>query len=224
MEEVLKIKPLPGEIGITGLKEILNSELQQVVVLYGNKKNIKSLFDKPKKKKKVIQKVEETEQNGKTGDLAKQILQNVKEQVAAHLKREISQLDDTEDWAEFGFDSILLSSFINKFNAKFNLNLLPTVLFESTNIQAFGEYLTENYEAHFSKLLSVNSNTNSKTTEKEAEVETEEEQDMTSFARSFKQKYKSKSVYRDKDLAIVGMSCNIGGAKIVLGHLPSCVF
>ncbi|WP_160128824.1 SDR family NAD(P)-dependent oxidoreductase [Kordia antarctica] len=215
LEQVLKIKPLPGEFGLIALKEILNSEAQQVVVLYGNKKNIKSLFDKPKKKKKVVQKTqqsEETGQNSGAGDLAKQILQNVKEQVAAHLKRQIDQLDDTEDWAEFGFDSILLSSFINKFNAKFNLNLLPTVLFESTNIQAFSEYLTENYEEHFSKLLSVNSNNTSKTVETEEETPTEEE-DITSFARGFKQKYKSKSSYRDKDLAIVGMSCNIGGAK-----------
>jgi len=210
LEQALKIKPLPGAFGLKALQEIIHSNAQQVVVLYGNKKNIKSLFDKPKKKKKVVQ---EIKQDTDTGDLGKQILHNVKEQVAAHLKREISQLDDTEDWAEFGFDSILLSSFINKFNAKFNVNLLPTVLFESTNIQSFSEYLTENYAEHFSKLLSVNANNTSQKVETAEETPTEEEQDITSFARSFKQKYKKNSAYRDKDLAIVGMSCNIGGAR-----------
>lgn len=210
LQEVFKIKPLPAKEGLTALLQILKSNATQVVVLYGSKKNIKNLFGKPKKKKKTAT-PKTSEVATETDGLQKEISQKVKEQVSGHLKRKIEQLDTTEDWSEFGFDSILLSSFINKFNAEFNLNLLPTVLFEATSIDAFTEYLYENHANTFSNTTS--SEKPQDTAQEETQDETVEEDDITSFARSFKQKYKSRNVYRDKDLAIVGMSCKIAGAN-----------
>lgn len=209
LQEVFKIKPLPAQEGLQALQQILQSNETQVVVLYGSKKNIKNLFNKPKKKKKIAKPVAS---NTITDGLQKEISQKVKEQVAAHLKRKIEQLDTTADWSEFGFDSILLSSFINKFNAEFNLNLLPTVLFEATSIDAFSEYLHENHANTFSKTASSENVQNTATTQTQNEEEILAD-NITPFARSFKQKYKSRNVYRDKDLAIVGMSCKIAGAN-----------
>lgn len=209
--QVFKIKPLPASSGLKALKEIMSINQHQVVVLYGNKKNIKALFDKPKTKKKQVKKVEEPKE---TSDLDKVILHNVKEQVAAHLKTKIEQLDDTEDWAEFGFDSILLSSFVNRFNSKFNLNLMPTVMFEATNIQQFSQYLKDNFAETFSNKNTSGTNPDTKEQVKVSETKvSEEDNDLSVFARSFKRKYKTKGTYRDKDLAVVGMSCRIAGAK-----------
>ncbi|WP_046744429.1 SDR family NAD(P)-dependent oxidoreductase [Kordia zhangzhouensis] len=211
LKEVFKIKPLPAKQGLIALHQILQSDAQQVVVLYGSKKNVKNLFTKPKKKKKVV-KPEATVSATTTDVLQQEISQKVKEQVAGHLKRKIEQLDTTADWSEFGFDSILLSSFINKFNAEFNLNLLPTVLFEATNIDAFSQYLYENHASYFSS-TSMSENQQKETQLPVEKEESEEDANSTPFARSFKQKYKNRNSYRDKDLAIVGMSCKIAGAN-----------
>jgi len=208
LREVFKIKPLPAQKGLEALQQIIQSAENHIVVLYGSKKNIKNLFNKPKKKKKVAQ---SATTNTNTDALQKEITQKVKEQVAAHLKRKIEQLDTTADWSEFGFDSILLSSFINKFNAEFNLNLLPTVLFEATSIDAFSEYLHENHLNTFEKTTALEKPQNIEPAQTQSEEI--EDDDITSFARSFKQKYKNRNEYRDKDLAIVGMSCKIAGAN-----------
>lgn len=209
--EVLKIKPLSAEVGLKALQQIIQSDVQQVLVLYGNKKNIKALLNKPKKKKtKVVQKVV-TESLSDSENIFKEVLAKVKNEVATHLKRKVEQLDETADWAEFGFDSILLSSFVNKFNAKFELSLIPTVMFEATNMQQFSQYLVDNYESYFSNKESVK--LEEETTQVEKEEIADEEDDVTVFAKGFKKKYANKEAYRDKDLAIVGMSCKIAGAK-----------
>jgi 3-oxoacyl-(acyl-carrier-protein) synthase/NADP-dependent 3-hydroxy acid dehydrogenase YdfG len=211
--EVFKIKPLPAKSGLKALKEIINSDHDQVVVLFGNKKNIKVLFEKPKETKKPVQ---PKEQKAETNKLDRKILENVKDQVAKHLKRQADELDETADWAEFGFDSILLSSFINKFNAHFNLNMMPTVMFEATNIQQFSEYLKNNFATHFSKDPSRENNNSAEAIKQDnnnKEVPEEVDQEISPFARSFKRKYKSNDAYRDADLAVVGMSCRIAGAR-----------
>lgn len=214
LQQVLKIKPLPGEFGLKALKKVMQSDQSQVVVLFGNKKNIKGLFSQPKAKKKIVKK---TEENSETDVLSKEVLKLVKDQVAEHLKRQASQLDETEDWSEFGFDSILLSSFVNKFNSKFNLNMMPTVMFEATSIEQFVQYLITNYTKHFSDLLSPNASNKGEhiksNTISEPEVEEQEEDDITPFARSFKKRYAKNNSYRDRDLAIIGMSCKIPGAN-----------
>ncbi|XLS29186.1 SDR family NAD(P)-dependent oxidoreductase [Flavobacteriaceae bacterium M23B6Z8] len=214
LQKVLKIKPLPAEFGLKALKTIMSGEQSQVVVLYGNKKNIKGLFSQPKPKKKVVKKAEE---NPETDNFSKEILKLVKDEVADHLKRQANQLDEVEDWAEFGFDSILLSSFVNKFNSKFNLNMMPTVMFEATNIEQFTQYLITNFSSHFSSRLSPNGSIAKEETKKDASnealVEEQEEDGITAFARSFKKRYTKKNTYRDRDLAIIGMSCKIPGAR-----------
>ena len=44
---------------------------------------------------------------------------------------------------ETGFDSISLAELVEKVNERYGLDLLPTVLFESPNLAAFGEYLVD---------------------------------------------------------------------------------
>ncbi|RYZ81630.1 MAG: SDR family NAD(P)-dependent oxidoreductase, partial [Moraxellaceae bacterium] len=116
--KIFKIKPLPTAHGLMALKQMLASEHQQSVVVFGNKKAIAPMFDKavsapvnnqPKKTLDV-----------EMDKLGREILQQVRIQAAEHLKLRPNQLDDTADWAVFGFDSILLSSFTNRFNTQFN--------------------------------------------------------------------------------------------------------
>jgi acyl transferase domain-containing protein len=126
-------------------------------------------------------------------------------------------LDVTADWAEFGFDSILLASFINKFNTQYGLNLMPTVLFEATNINHLSRYLAENFSGQMLKKLHLNGEEQPKSkpasqTTTDVPVDNDQKK-ISTFAQGFKKKYKASVAYRDSDMAIVGMSCRIAGAR-----------
>ena len=219
--QVYKIKPLPVENGLTALKQIIASEYQQLVVLFGNKKAIAPMFNKTASQNKpdVQQKISQI-QPAQNNKLTRKIAQEVRVQTAEHLKRQPNQLDDKADWAEFGLDSILLSSFVNKLNTRFNLNLMPTVLFEATNMHLFAEYLAENHHEEMAKELSSGGDEKSSrqvVVEKpKQDIKLEQgnaQEDINAFAQGFKKSYRETVSFREKDVAIVGMSCRIAGSK-----------
>jgi polyketide synthase PksN len=212
MQQVYKIKPLPTESGLTALKQSISSDNHQVLVLFGNKKNIQTVLDTvPKLKKKIKKTV-----NIESSKLTREILQEVKSQTSQHLKIPVEQLDEESNWDEFGFDSILLSSFINKVNSQFNLSLMPTALFEATNIQLFSKYLAENYSEQVVEKLNLTSAEQTNITSEEETNSTVPEADqhkISSFAQGFEKSYKALVSYRKEDIAIIGMSCRIAGAQ-----------
>lgn len=53
-------------------------------------------------------------------------------------------------FGEYGFDSILLTRFINHLNGYYNLDLMPTVLYNYSSIQKLAAFLTEEHEAALS--------------------------------------------------------------------------
>ncbi len=211
-----KVKPLPTAKGILALKQLLATDVEQAVVLFGGKKGAEKLLAKPVAVK--TQKAERMAQDDQ-GRLHRELLQDVRRLAAEHQKMKPSQLDDTTDWALFGFDSIGLSSFINKVNMHFGLSLMPTVLFEATNIQSFSLYLTEHYSAQLSKrYLPTVGNSASVQPELRAHEEpviAEVPSALGAFAQGFRKSYQSSTAYRDQDVAVVGMSCRIAGARNV---------
>lgn len=211
LQQVFKVKPLPTSIGLKALKRTIKSEFSQLVVMYGNSKAISGMMiKKEEKKEKLIKKVA----NSEIEKLTKEVLLEVRELTAKHLKLQINQLNDTTDWAVFGFDSILLSSFANKINTHFNINIMPSIFFEATNMQLFSEYLVQDYPEQMSNKMSVeNEDVNENTNEDVQEVVEEKESDVNDFVNNLKRSYKSSVTYREQDVAIVGMSCRIAGAR-----------
>jgi 3-oxoacyl-(acyl-carrier-protein) synthase/NADP-dependent 3-hydroxy acid dehydrogenase YdfG len=216
--QVFKIKPLPVDQGLIALKKIIASDASQRVVVFGNKKSASTLFDKLKEtKKEPIKSDEKKSVTVEANKLLKEILKAVRTQTATHLKCSPNQLDDNSDWAEFGFDSILLSSFVNRINSEFDLNLMPTIFFEATSIALFGQYLVENNPEEMIKKLSLSGSGVEGSVSKPTITPVQElEQDLlkiSNFAQGFRKNYKTTTHYRDKDIAIVGMSCRIAGAQ-----------
>lgn len=215
LQRLYKIKPLPTEEGLEALKLLMASEHHHMAVVYGNKKSVNGLFEVTHSKPKTEQ--EKPRISGEASDkLGRAIAKELKIQIGEHLKRNPNSLDESSEWAEFGFDSILMSSFVNRLNNEFNLNLMPTVLFEASNMVLFSEYLLDNYYSEMAKLFS-NKEDKPQQSKKDttAELEPQKEHDydtISAFAKGFKKSYKNNVTYRDKDIAIVGMSCKIAGA------------
>ncbi len=210
-----KIKPLPAEQGIRALKAALASDETQLVVLYGNKKFANGIFIKPEKQSPQKEEQQSAASDEDSDKLKREMLREVRQQTAEHLKFKPGQLDDYADWADFGFDSILLSSFVNRFNSSFNLNLLPTVLFEATNISLFAQFLIDNHLNQMIKYLQLGSDekTVRKVVRPVQNVVEKDDKDITSFAQSFRKAYRSNVTYREKDIAVIGMSCRVAGAR-----------
>ena len=211
LERIFRSKTLPTASGLAALKRILAGDEPQVLVLLGDRKEIASMLEKaggaaeaPRAKASSIE----------TTKLIREILQEVKIQTAEHLSLRLppAQLDEEADWAEFGFDSIILSSFVNKLNARYGLDLLPTALFDATNMLRFSEYLAKNYARQMAAALSLSGDGASEPTVAEAEREPEQ---ITTFARRFRKAYEARVAYREEDVAIVGMSCRTAGARNV---------
>ncbi|MDR3058226.1 MAG: SDR family NAD(P)-dependent oxidoreductase, partial [Prevotella sp.] len=121
LRQVLKIKPMPDWVGLTALKTIMAGKECQAVVMFGNRKTIVNLFNNTigETTKGLDKEAVKVEVNELTTDITKRI----KLLVAEHLKLQSDNLDEILDWADFGFDSILLASFINRFNAQYNMSL-----------------------------------------------------------------------------------------------------
>lgn len=207
LQRIFKTRPLPDASGIEALKRILAAGEPQVLVLLGDRKEIAAMVEKAggtarAPRPKVVQ-VE-------SAKLVREILHEVKLQTIEHLSLRLppAQLDEETDWAEFGFDSIILSSFVNRLNARFDLDLLPTALFEATNMLRFSHYLAKNYPRQMAAALSLGT----AEAPEPAAAEPEPEKSGT-FVRSFRRAYDSRVAYREEDVAIIGMSCRTAGAR-----------
>ncbi|WP_433498361.1 SDR family NAD(P)-dependent oxidoreductase [Sphaerimonospora sp. CA-214678] len=58
-----------------------------------------------------------------------------------------AEVDLTEDLMDIGFDSISLTDLINKVNERYDLDLLPSILFECGTLRAFAGHLAEHHPA-----------------------------------------------------------------------------
>lgn len=210
LQRIFKSKPLPDAKGLMALKQILAGDEPQVLPLLGDPKAIRAMLEKTS----VTVRAARTEKTFSVAAdrLAREILHEIKVQTAEHLSLRLppAQLDEEADWAEFGFDSIILSGFVNKLNAAFDLDLLPTALFEATNMLRFSQYLAKNYPRQMASALSLGGDEQPDTPSVQLEREPES---ISIFARAFRRAYEARVAYREEDIAIIGMSCRTAGAR-----------
>ena len=208
------IKPLPTAEGLKALRLAIASPHTQLMTLYGQRGAHAALFAPPKAP------VEQQAQQSpvELDKLQREIMQEMRLQAAQHLKLKPNQIGDTDDWTNFGFDSILISSFVSHLNHVYDLDLMPTSMFEASNLLRFSQFLAENHAPEMMKKLAVANAKASATPAKQAppraaEVVAADSRSVSQFARRFRTAYKNQSNYRDEDVAVIGMSCRIAGAR-----------
>jgi acyl transferase domain-containing protein/pimeloyl-ACP methyl ester carboxylesterase/acyl carrier protein/SAM-dependent methyltransferase len=82
-------------------------------------------------------------------DLAAAVEDTLRGIAAEFLLVEPRHVDMTADLLDTGFDSISLTKLVNVLNERFDLALLPTVLFERVNLADFAAYLAEEHGDSF---------------------------------------------------------------------------
>lgn len=214
------IKPLPSAEGLKALRLALASPHANLLPLYGQKNAHAALFAPPKA---VAVDVRRQHSSVELDKLQREILQEMRLQAAQHLKMKPNQINETEDWTNFGFDSILISSFVSHLNNVYDLNLMPTAMFEASNLLRFSQFLAENHAAQMIRKFAVNGAqaatpvanipTNASSQPATREPVVSGGASVSQFARRFREAYRNRSSYRDEDVAVVGMSCRIAGAN-----------
>jgi acyl transferase domain-containing protein/NADP-dependent 3-hydroxy acid dehydrogenase YdfG len=215
------IKPLPSAEGLKALRLAMASPHANLLPLYGQKNAHAALFAPPKKAP--VADAQTQPSSVELDKLQREILQEMRVQAAQHLKMKPNQINDTEDWTNFGFDSILISSFVSHLNNHYDLNLMPTAMFEASNLLRFSEFLAGNYAAEMTKKLALggtkavtpaaSSAANASPKPAARESAASGSTVVSQFARRFREAYRNRSSYRDADVAVVGMSCRIAGAN-----------
>lgn len=221
------IKPMPSAEGLKALRQAIASPHAVLLPLYGQKSAQAALFAPPKPITVAASAAapEAQQSSAELDRLQREILQEMRLQAAQHLKMKPNLINETEDWTNFGFDSILISSFVSHLNHVYDLNLMPTAMFEASNLLRFSQYLADNHAAQMSRKLAVGSaraadaaaNPSAAAAKPAARAAARPvEADgapVSQFARRFREAYRNRASYRDEDIAVIGMSCRIAGAN-----------
>lgn len=219
MRQVLNISPLPAELGLDLLRGVIASAQTQLLILFGNPASMVKMISDIK-----VSKLQEVtglakQESRKNDALEKEILRELTIQAAKLLKLDPSLLGEDMDWREFGFDSILVTSFVNQLNSEYDLNLMPSILFEATNLLLFSRYMVKNHAAEMAKILSVNEAPHN--IDKRSQnpivkpVVDQPSLEITAFEKRCRSEFHRSSKYRASDIAIIGMSCRVAGASDV---------
>lgn len=219
------IKPLPSAEGLKAMRLAIASPHANLLPLFGQKNAHAALFAPPKPVAAAAapQAQQAQQSSAELDKLQREILQEMRLQAAQHLKMKPNQISDTEDWTNFGFDSILISSFVSHLNHVYDLNLMPTAMFEASNLLRFSQFLADNHAAEMTKKLAVsggkaakpaaNATANAAAAKPAARAPATGDASVSQFARRFREAYRNRASYRDQDVAVVGMSCRIAGAN-----------
>lgn len=205
------IRPLPSSEGLAALRRIAAGPHARVLPLYGQKSAHAALLAPPK----VAIEAPSPHTAVELDRLQREILQEMRLQAAQHLKLKPNQIGDTDDWTRFGFDSILISSFVSHLNHVYDLDLMPTAMFEASNLLRFSQFLAEQHAGVFAAKFGSGQPAKSAAGPSPAAVSppVPTDRDVSQFARRFREAYRNPSRYRDSDVAVVGMSCRIAGAE-----------
>lgn len=214
------IRPLPTAEGLKALRQAIASPHPNLLPLFGQKGAQAALFSPPKPAGAPSPQARQSSDD--LDRLQREILQEMRLQAAQHLKMKPGQIDDNEDWTNFGFDSILISSFVSHLNHVYDLNLMPTAMFEASNLLRFSQFLAERHAAEMTRKLAVGARAAAPATPAAAGTAARppapapapvDGVPVSQFARRFREAYRSRASYRDEDIAVVGMSCRIAGAN-----------
>ncbi|PGD97837.1 SDR family NAD(P)-dependent oxidoreductase [Bacillus wiedmannii] len=149
MNETLGLKPLHTENGIYALEQGLIHSEKHLVVLQGERGKMRKLVgdmegsNNYKENYAVDQLVEGITQD--ENSVIEKLEQDLLSIVANILKINQQDIYLDEEMSEFGFDSLSLTDFSNKVNEKFNIDIVPAILFEYSRLDSVVEYLIEEY-------------------------------------------------------------------------------
>ena len=154
MKHVFGMETLSTASGYDGFQlalAALKASCCQILVAEGRSSVLRSkLWDSPSQKFEILSDGEPTYGRGEDG-LKEKFIAELLAVVGRLLKINPQRLDIFDDISDYGFDSILLTEFINTLNELFDLDLLPTLFFEYKTLDALITYFITEHGAQLKK-------------------------------------------------------------------------
>jgi polyketide synthase PksN len=140
---------LPTEQGLKVFEQILQQQLTQAVVAYGDITQLAG---------HLMPIVEQHPLPSETAILSMDIAtaktkleQTLQQSVSQALKVRVEEVDSEEDLTSYGFDSVSFTKLVNQLNQLFNINLTPAILFEYPTLDQLATYLLAEYPGQLAK-------------------------------------------------------------------------
>jgi acyl transferase domain-containing protein/NADP-dependent 3-hydroxy acid dehydrogenase YdfG len=132
------MRALDTETGLYAFEKALTLDSGQFVVLKGNVRKIRELFNTDKSIRK---KESETDINTDKTELLDKVNKQVSKIISGILKTKEEDINLDMDVNDFGFDSITLTEFVNHINKIYDLNINPMIFSEYPSLDSFVSYL-----------------------------------------------------------------------------------
>lgn len=149
MHDTMGLEAITASEGIKALETIISSGKNNVIFIKGDENKFYEYLNKTNALQNQIN-INMVRPNNK-GDveLNNQLYQKtqkaVYDQISSLIKIDRDKLDDSHDFTDYGFDSILLTSLTNNINKLLGTDFMPTVFFDANRIGEFIQYLCKEY-------------------------------------------------------------------------------
>jgi 3-oxoacyl-(acyl-carrier-protein) synthase/acyl carrier protein/NAD(P)-dependent dehydrogenase (short-subunit alcohol dehydrogenase family) len=146
LSERLGMSLLETETGLYAFEKGLATENVQFISITGNAPKIRTALiakDDFKNEKTETDSYESLSVNEK--DLQNRLQTDLSKLISDILKVKESDIDTDADMREYGFDSIMLTSFTNKINELYDLDITPTLFFEYPSLNLVSAHLCSSY-------------------------------------------------------------------------------
>ena len=164
--DTMGIKPLRTEIGLDALEKGLSSNLNQFLVVEGEKKKLDLILDRAVKEKKV-----QTRTGIDPEELLKKIQASLMGIVGNILKIQENDIHFDREMSEFGFNSLSFTDFSNEVNKRYGISTTPAIFFEHPTLRSFSQHLSDEYRDTFIEYYYSDKGIQTKTAEEAQAVE-----------------------------------------------------
>lgn len=158
--------PLRTEEGVETLYKALAWKGRQLLVIEGDGDRIAALLSNDR-----MQEPSPVDENGAEGPVITSNLQlDIIEMASEILNIKSHDLDPEDEFNDYGFDSISLTSLTNRLNERFKSELNPTIFFEHTTINEFIVHFSESHSSHLQKYYTTDKTSSHSSLKKRSEI------------------------------------------------------
>jgi thioesterase domain-containing protein/NAD(P)-dependent dehydrogenase (short-subunit alcohol dehydrogenase family)/acyl carrier protein len=150
LRTTIGIEVMPSAVGMEMLHQALvhRPMAGHLLILYGQNAKLRQLLGLAavptayQKNAGLAIPQESATVNGDKSALELRLQHELSDMVINQLKLPASVLQPDKEFREYGFDSISLTEFVNQLNARYGLQLMPTIFFEHSTLASLSAYLT----------------------------------------------------------------------------------
>ncbi|WP_268626491.1 SDR family NAD(P)-dependent oxidoreductase [Paenibacillus alvei] len=132
-------RPMPSECGWQSFLLGLQAPCSQLAVMHGDAQAIRQRIELPQQTASFI--TGSVDVNG----MSEYVHQTITDMTGKIVKIRSDSLDPDAEFGHYGFDSNSLMQLINSLNAEFELQLMPSFLYEYTTIRRVSDYIVTHY-------------------------------------------------------------------------------